>query len=140
MASPNAFRFLGYRVPEVNIEIKDSLYAGHSGKLELAIDVQQNLVPENIRFVEIVLRLKATNDNESLKLGLTIKGGFEADKDMSDEVFKDLSEFNAPAVLLPYARAIITTVTAQAGIFPVILPLINLRAHPEVQRPDPAKS
>ncbi|MCC7430596.1 protein-export chaperone SecB [bacterium] len=45
---------------------------------------------------------------------------------MNDKLFEKMSNENAPAILLPFARAIITSFTAQANIPPIILPLLNL--------------
>jgi preprotein translocase subunit SecB len=131
MANAATFRFLGYRVPETILEIGDSAFTAHPNKFDISIDVQQNFHRENTRFVEVVLRIRVRSEDEGLKLSLTIKGGFQAEREMSNELFEDLASTNAPAILLPYARAIITNTTVQAGIPPVILPLVNLRAKAE---------
>lgn len=52
----------------------------------------------------------------------SIVGLFECSEDVDIENF----ELNAMAILLPYLRAFITTLTAQAGIAPVRIPAINV--------------
>ncbi len=119
------FKFLGYVVPEVSFEIKNSLLMKPTQNNELQIEVQQNFSKDNNRFVEVILKVKLRNDDETLRLSLMIKGGFEADKDMTDDLFKQMYMINAPAILYPYARAMISTITAQAGIPQIIVPLVN---------------
>lgn len=123
--SPSDFKFLGYLVPEISLEIKDMYFGDLSAKNELSINVEQNFSKEQNRFVEVVLRIKIATQDNNLKINMMIKGGFEANKDMSDEIFKQLYTVNAPAILFPYARAVISTCTAQAGIPQVLLPLVN---------------
>jgi len=55
-----------------------------------------------------------------------VKGIFEANQEMSEDMFRKMCEINAPAILLPYARSIITNYTALCNIKPIILPLFNL--------------
>lgn len=123
--STSDFKFLGYIVPEVSLEIKDPFFVAPIQKNEINVDIQHNFIKENNRFVEVVLRIKIRNTEESFRIALTMKGGFEASKEMSDEMFKQLYSINAPAVLFPYVRAYVSTLTAQAGVPPIILPLLN---------------
>lgn len=64
--------------------------------------------------------------NDSLKIFLNIEGQFEFDKDLTDPVKESFFNVNAPAILFPYVRAYISTLTALSGINPIILPTINL--------------
>lgn len=60
--------------------------------------------------------------NLPFSLSLTIRGYFECNGDTDIETF----QMNAVAIVLPYLRAQITNLTAQAGIPPVILPPVNV--------------
>lgn len=121
----SGFKFLGFRVPEFSMEVKDPYLLGQSIKNDLSVNVQNNFSKENNRFVEVYLGIKIINSEGYLKINFTIKGGFLADSEMSEEVFKQMYSINAPAILFPYARAIISSITSQAGIPQVILPLMN---------------
>ena len=133
----SAFRFLGFRVPEFSFEVKDPYFLGQNLKNNLSVNIQNNFSEENNRFVEVLLAIKVANDENYLKISLVIKGGFLADKDMPEDVFKQMYTVNAPAILFPYARAIISSVTSQSGIPQVILPLMNL-SNINVQPKEPA--
>jgi preprotein translocase subunit SecB len=125
------FKFLGYIVSESSFEVTNPFFVNPSQKNELSVDVQQNFNKDNARFVEVVLRIKLKNEENSFRVALTIKGGFEADKEMSDELFKQMYTINAPAILFPYARAFVSTLTGQAGVPQIILPLLNFTTKKE---------
>ncbi len=44
---------------------------------------------------------------------------------MPDELFETLYKQNAPAILYPFARAIVTSYTSQMNIPAIILPTLN---------------
>lgn len=127
------FKFYGYRVSKVSFTLEDS-YKVQNEEFNQNIEVACNYDTENNRLVEVKLDITINSKDNALNFFVSIKGGFEADKDVSDELFDYLSKHNAPAILYPFARAIITNYTAQANIPPIILPAINF-----AKKPDPEK-
>jgi preprotein translocase subunit SecB len=138
MAEAN-FKFLGYFIPEASIEIKDNFFSSISQKTDVNVDVQQNFAKEKPRFVEVFLKLKIRNENESFRLSATVRGGFEGTPETTDEEFKQFWTINAPAILYPYARSFVSTLIAQTGVPPVILPLMNFTTMKRIPDPEPAK-
>lgn len=120
------FKFLGYRVSKVECAIEDN-YGQTGEKLSQDIEIVNNLSEHDKRFVEIVFNLSLKTESESFKFFIQIKGGFQADPEMDEELFKILYLQNAPAILYPFARSIVTTYTAQANIPPIILPSMNFQ-------------
>lgn len=118
------YKLLGYRVSNINVTISDTFPTGVE-KISQTIDVSNNFSGDDKRFVEVVLDIHVFNERKDFMLDLVIKGGFKADDDMPQELFEKLSQKNGPAILFPFARAIITSYTAQANIPAVILPTIN---------------
>ena len=139
MSSPSDFKFLGYVVSKVEFELKNEFFTQNDFKYDQAIDIQQNFNAENNRFVEVLLNIKIANEKESFNFLLSIRGGFEANKEMPEELFRSLYTVNAPAILYPFARAIITTYTAQANIPPIILPAVNFMPNPPMPPQDKPK-
>ncbi len=123
MAESN-FKFLGYRISDIHCEIKDN-FNTTTNRFNQTINIQQNYDENNNRFVEVILDINIISEDNTFNFFIKIKGGFQGDNDMSDKLFKTLSEQNGPAILFPFARAIITSYTAQANIPPIILPTIN---------------
>ena len=56
---------------------------------------------------------------------LIIGAKFKLDDEIEGTNFDNLLNINAPTLLLSYARPIISTVTAQAGMKPLNLPFFN---------------
>ena len=118
------FRFLGYRVTKIDCEIKDN-YDFRNPKLSQSINVQQIYNENEKRFVEVVLDVQIESEDKTLAFFVRLKGGFRGDETISDEAFEKLSRQNAPAILYPFVRAIVTTYTAQANIPPVIMTAVD---------------
>jgi len=58
-------------------------------------------------------------------LSVEVWGFFEVIEEAIDKV-RQFAEINSVAILFPYVRALISTITANANIPPVILPPINV--------------
>ncbi|HLS34791.1 MAG TPA: protein-export chaperone SecB [Bacillota bacterium] len=68
----------------------------------------------------------AEENNYPFSLTIDITGVFEL-KNVDDEVErKKYAEVNAVAILFPYIRSLISTITANVNIPPLILPPINI--------------
>lgn len=117
------FRFLGYRVHEVSYRLDKKPLAE---KVNIRIDAHHHFRSEDSRFVEVELECEVKTEDEGFVLSVTMCGGFKASDAMSDELFKNVSHVSAPAVLYPFLRAFVSTLTAQAGIQAITLPLVNL--------------
>lgn len=118
------FKFLGYKISRIDFELKDT-FGKVQEIIKPGIEVIQNYNPEDPRFVEVVLQIKVKFESDSAYFNITIKGGFQASKEMSDELFTTMANQNAPAILYPFARAIMASYTAQASIPPILLPTVN---------------
>jgi preprotein translocase subunit SecB len=117
------FRFLGYRISKIECNISDT-FGSEKENIKQEINIENNF-NENKFFVEVVLNITIKSDSDNFYFFLKIKGGFQAETGMNEDQFKILSAQNAPAILFPFARAIITNYTAQANIPPIILPTVN---------------
>jgi preprotein translocase subunit SecB len=118
------FKFHGYRISKIYCEIKDT-YGIKPEKMSQHIEVNHVIDNENSRIVVVNMNVRITSQTESILFELLIKGVFEAEKDMPEDLFKTLYSVNAPAILYPYVRAIVSSYTAQANIPAVIPPLMN---------------
>lgn len=128
------FKFLGYRVTKVLFDLKDEYFQFSEHRIKQSIDIHQRFHTENKRFVEVGLDIKVGDERGFIVLTVSIKGGFEANPDMPEETFKGLYTVNAPAILYPFARAIVTTYTAQANMPPIVLPAVNFAGPLEAKK------
>lgn len=116
------FRFLDYRIIKSLIELYPE-NGETSSKLSVSLGV-----PENINIsgnnITYPMNVSIQDENNVLNIEVNIVGNFEIDKDTED--LQSFIEINAPAILFPYIRAHITTITSLSGIKPVILPTLNM--------------
>lgn len=116
------FRFLDYRIIKSLIELHPE-NGETSSKLSVSLGVPENIdiSGNNITYP---MNVSIQDENNVLNIEVNIVGNFEIDKDTED--LQSFIEINAPAILFPYIRAHITTITSLSGIKPVILPTLNM--------------
>ncbi len=136
MIEKSTFKFLGYKIPKVEMSVADDFCANRAEQIEIIDDFSlgYGIDPEEPRLVEVLLTVKLKDKNEKFSFIVQIKGGFMAHKDMPEELFKNLYTKNAPAILYPYARAIVSNYMVLANIPPYLLPLINLTKNEEAEK------
>lgn len=118
-----AFRFLGYKFTKVSLDFSD-VNVEH----ELAIDISTSGVyVSNIGKFELKFIFTALNsqtEEEVVKI-----------ESVSQFLFSDIIEYedipdyfypNSIAIVFPYVRAFISSISVQAGIPPIVLPTYNL--------------
>lgn len=95
-------------------------------ELKLDINVKSAFKNENKNTYLIFIQLKVQDVIQSLNIECEAVGVFLTDKPI-DEDFKEspFVRVNSPAILFPYLRSYITTITANSGLSPIILPSIN---------------
>lgn len=116
------FRFLDYRIIKSLIELHPE-NGETSSKLSVSLGVPENInISDNN--ITYPMNVSIQDENNVLNIEVNIVGNFEIDKDTED--LQSFIEINAPAILFPYIRAHITTITSLSGIKPVILPTLNM--------------
>ncbi|WP_319504908.1 protein-export chaperone SecB [Bacteroides graminisolvens] len=117
------FRFKGYKIIDSTIRISEGMEI--SSKLEINFEQTIGSIIEEGMYKH-TLTTKITNDNSSMNIEVKAVGFFEFDKSLSNELLQDFFQKNAPAILFPYVRAYISTLTGLSGVAPLILPTLNL--------------
>ena len=117
------FRFLNYQIHESSIRISDAESVGK----DLQIDIKKsNKEEEKENIYNLFFEITISDKLGSLNIFLNIEGKFEFNKDLTDSEKDSFFNINAPAILFPYVRAYISTLTSLSGINPIMLPTINL--------------
>ena len=117
------FRFKGYKIIDSTIRISEEMEI--SSKLEINFEQTIGSIIEEGMYKHTPTT-KITNDNSSMNIEVKAVGFFEFDKSLSNELLQDFFQKNAPAILFPYVRAYISTLTGLSGVAPLILPTLNL--------------
>ncbi len=128
------FQLTSYVVEESKIQIKEPL---DIEKIRFHIDMSpqfsEPIRTENEITAEVTLELtiKGYSKRRLVRnIYLRIRGAFLASPPIEKEKFDKLCRLNGVMILMMLARSYIATTTAQMGIKPVIIPMINLTRMP----------
>lgn len=117
------FRFLGYKILKSVVEIKEEENLNQKMNIEFN---GKNIIDNDSHKFNLQLDSRITNEDNSIVIEIVILGLFEFDRDLTKEQKESFFDTNAPAILFPYVRAYIGSLTALSGIKPIVLPTINL--------------
>ena len=95
---------------------------------EVDFSVNPNVITVGTEHLIVELEIKVFDKPDKaypFRLNVEIVGFFECENCEENDI--DIEEFkpNAVAILYPYARALVTSITANANTNPMILPTIN---------------
>ncbi len=122
---PCALKFNGYVVKTIEF-IKNE-----SSSTNIRVDIGKKFnydekYPNKFSVgLKITLGDKDPDTTSPFYLCVELLGEFEVVESEIDKV-RQFAEINAVSILFPYARALITTITANANIPPVVLPPMNI--------------
>lgn len=117
------FQFEGYRI-EKSVFIRNA--GGIAKSFSIDIQPRGRYFSENNEF-ELFLSLILKDENSIINIEIEAVGNFKLNEQCSDETMKNFFYVNAPAILFPYIRAYIASLTTLSGyLTPIILPTMNL--------------
>lgn len=114
------FKFNDFKIIKSFIEypIKDS------SDQEINIEITPSGIKEGNLF-KLTLDTKVKNESGTLNINVVMIGEFEF-KDISEEKLGAYFVLNAPAIMFPYIRSYISTLSSLSGIPTIILPTLNM--------------
>lgn len=122
-----AIGFDNYIVKKVSFEVNDECT-----NEEIDIDVHAEsdfLVSDDKKYMKVTLQLDifkdAIKNNYPFEMQLIVEGFFRL-INIEDDSNIEKYYVNALAILFPYARALVTTYTANSNVEPLILPPVNI--------------
>jgi preprotein translocase subunit SecB len=124
----NPFKLISTRAVEVILNSKDSPFNNDyildfNHKI-FKLENPQNEIEKRIFVVEFDARIH--NTPQSLLLSTKFHVIFQSELPVTDEYLDSPGiRINSPAIAFPFLRSFITTVSANAGYPPIILPSIN---------------
>ena len=129
---PSSFRLEGYRVvhSEICLPIEEaSLKLQELGRLRIEINPKGShlLKEKNLLVLRMNCRVYSEpEESKDLEVKVDIVAHFEYEG-MSEEEIGVYLSMNAPAIVFPYVRAYISSLTGLSGIAPLVLPTLNMR-------------
>lgn len=122
MEPATKFRFKNYIITYTNININP--YKDVSKSIKLNIQrLEEHELGNNTYCIRLSVHIH--NENDSLNLLTEFIGNFEYDPELTDEEKNIYFKHNAPAILMPYIRAYVSSITSFSGIPTIVLPTYN---------------
>ncbi len=116
------FQFKDFIIKRSLIDVGDDI---PSTKLSLNF-FPRGIIDKSKGNFQLSLGVLINDDGNNLKLEVDAIANFLFDKEVSAEMLDSYFYINAPAILFPYIRAYISTLTNLSGSTPVTLPTMNL--------------
>lgn len=117
--------FKYYRIGESKISLDINAKA-IEGEIEISINNQTRKLDGDS--YEIELLTSVVNDAKTMDIQVKMTAYFDVSSTLDDDRKMSLIKINAPAIMFPYIRAYISTLTGLSGLAPVIIPAVNLAA------------
>ena len=123
--------FRGVDFPSINLSSLKPFTESDDNKVEIKIDPRAFIPADNPNIFKIVMEILLSSD-EHFSLAITAVGTFElkkgedsVNKEITEDERKTLINANSTAIMFPYVRAFISTLTSNIGkvITPIILPV-----------------
>lgn len=127
----SAFKFEKYSITRSLIRRKSD---------EIPISLQIGFEPKGTHFkdagkFELSLRVRIEDENKSLLIEVDASAIYLLEGEVTDKMLKTFFYLNAPAILFPYIRAYIATLTTLSGLATINLPTLNLtQLAPELEK------
>ena len=85
-------------------------------------------IRKNDNDTDVVLGVLINDENNALKLSVELVGtfAFSNSENVNKNLYDNLINKNAIAILFPYLRSQVTLITSQPNMTPIILPPINI--------------
>lgn len=121
-----AIRLVNFFVNEVNMQINDTAVEKQKGKMKVNIEFGLGFDEKHQNIYSVIFKVVLSRENNSFNLTLNATAIFETQVPI-DEDFKasGFLKTNSPAIAFPFIRSFISTLTTNAGINPVVLPVYN---------------
>jgi preprotein translocase subunit SecB len=120
----STFQFKGYRIERSLIELKS---AEIGENFSISFD-SKGIINKAESAFELSLTAYIKDKEDTINIEVDIVSFFVFNSKIEKTQLDQLFFMNAPAIIFPYLRSYITTLTVLSGIDPVILPTLNLSA------------
>lgn len=123
------FRLTDYKITQSHFDINPSQISPND---DMSVEVtRENLLNDSKSLFKLDMSVKMKDEKGNINISIKIEGVFEFDSDLTDKQKNDFFGINAPAILFPYVRAYISSLTSLSGFNHLILPTINFAARAE---------
>jgi preprotein translocase subunit SecB len=114
------FQFQGFKIKRSLIDIND-----YDGDLDLSIKFNPSGILDKKQSIFILNLGVVIKDSDKLNIEISSESFFKY-SNIEEDKLGNFLYLNAPAIMFPYIRAYISSLTVLSGINPINLPTLNL--------------
>lgn len=133
--------FVSYWISDLHFVRRTDFIEGKPEKLDINLNITPGLAEDGKNIAELTMAVEAKTESGTISLSVTITGLFRGADDLPLDAFHKYVTSYGPAILFPFARAIISSVSVQANIPAIIIPTVNFTKvtpkQTEVESPKP---
>jgi preprotein translocase subunit SecB len=126
-AKNSLLSFSGFKILHSSID-----FNGRIGKnMNFGLDASGE-INKTTEVFHLKLKIEVKDDLEGLLIKVDSFADFKIEGNIDDPANSNYLFLNAPAILFPYIRAYITTLTALSGVDPITIPPLNTEGIKEI--------
>ena len=107
-------KFHGVDFPVINLNSDEPFFHNEENGINIEITPKVFYPKEQPEFFKIIQEIKLSSD-KYFNLFILAVGTFEIKADIDEKIKKSFVNINAPAIMFPYIRAFISTLTTNLG-------------------------
>ena len=107
-------KFHGVDFPVINLNSEGHYFQSEDNNIDIDITPKVFYPKEEPEYFKIIQEIKLTADN-FFSLFIVAVGTFELKADLDERIKKGFVNVNAPAIMFPYIRSFISTLTTNLG-------------------------
>lgn len=118
----SGFQFVGFQIIKSHIEKKGFEKVGDNLRLDFNPRGEKDITKE---LFNLLLGINISNTEKTFEVEIEAIGFFKYSIESDVSILDNYFYLNAPAILFPYIRAYISTLTTLSGLETITLPTIN---------------
>lgn len=119
----SSLSFSGFKILKSSIEINEEK---RPSEIEISFGLRGEIKQSEGSF-KLYLRSLISDSEKAINIDVETLASFVIDKEgLADKNYMDFVLLNSPAILFPYIRAYITSLTSLSGINPIQIPIMNM--------------
>ena len=127
MPAKSVLTFKGYKINKMSFALNK--VNGKNREFQIAPVFSKSVVEHDNNLYEVILSVGINNEDDApvpFDLFVEMVGCFELQEGLKEDFQRDLLNRNAVAIMYPFLRAAVSSLTSTANVTSLVLPVINL--------------
>lgn len=127
MPAKSVLTFKGYKINKMSFALNE--VKGKKREFQIAPEFSKSVVEHDNNKYEVILSVGINSEDDApvpFDLFVEMAGYFELREGLEEDLQKNLLNRNAVAIMYPFLRAAVSSLTSTANVTSLVLPVINL--------------